>query len=293
MRALYAARLGYTPQAPPAVLQAAFDKGHELEESILAKVHNDYHWTLDGFQQPVEMHVGTNEAGQELYLVGHVDCVGQPPGGPHYMPVDAKAFAQSTMDNFNRHGIGSFPHYSWQGCSYAVCLGIEKFALALFNKDTEELEIRVFDTNELGIGYDTIQNRIFQVELYAQQQLDVTAIECPGDFGCKFAYLHDVKENGEIPDEIIALARNYHTVNEKIKAYEGVKKILAGQVIEGLPYTDDLRTFRGDGLTVTVKSNGGRLDQQKIRALLTEAELDIQEYWVEGEGVHIVVKEKP
>lgn len=292
MRALYASRLGYVSQDPPAVLQKAFDAGHQLEPIILDRLHDDLGWQLDGFQQPLEMHVGTNAAGQQLYLTGHVDCVGSVPGGSHYIPVDAKAFAQSTWDRFFSSSLNAFPHYSWQLSAYAVMLGLEDFAFAVYNKATEELRIRQGNINETGIGYDAIQSRIFQVELFWQQQMDLSTIECPSDYGCRFSYLHDVQVTDQIPDDLQQLVANYNAAKIKEQAFKKIKETIATQITPNLPYTDDLRTFTGQGLTVTVVSNSKRLDTQKIKELLTEAGVDIEEFYNPGEGVHIVVKEK-
>lgn len=290
-RRLWAARSQLGAQSPPESLQKTFDKGHELEGMILDKLAREFQWVLTDYQKEVSLHVGTNHEGRELYVLGHVDALGTGPGGGHFMPVDAKSFAQSTMDNFLANGIRSFPHYSWQQSAYAVGLGVERFCLPLYNKETGELTVKVYDT--LPHSYEDIQDRIFQVEQYMEDRTEMSSIPCTGDWGCPYSYLHDTKPVDIIPDAAFPLINNYLLAKKKIDTYKTVQKVLAIQLQSLLPYTEDLRTFSSPSASVSIVNNPKRMDTQKVKELLTAAGEDLDEYYVPGEGVHIVVKEKP
>ncbi len=285
LRALWAARTGHTPSSPPKTLQAAFDKGHELEPVIL-KLLEDEGWTLTDPQKEIVFHVGTNGHSQQLYVVGHVDSLGTPPGGRHHIPVDAKSFAQSTLDDFLGNGIESFPHYSWQQSAYAVGLGVDSFCLPLYNKDTGELTIKVYDS--LPHSYEDIQSRIFQVEEFTEMPT-----ECDNRWGCPFSYLHDTPEAATLTPQQQKMATTALQIKRRQDILDKARKAILTGLQDDLTYTDTRRTFTGDGVTVSIVKNPKRFDQQKAKEVLTDKGEDINDYYVDGNGESIRVKEKP
>lgn len=286
-RRLLAARLGFDPKPPPAKLQAAYDEGHRLEPIILKRLEDDYHWVLEQHQAEMQLHLGTGPDGRELYIVGHVDCLGTPPGGKHWMPVDAKAFAQSTLQDFLAAGLLAFPHYAWQQSCYCEGFHTENFCLPLYNKDTDTMRVKVYDTHPYS--YEDIQERVYHIEGLVKFA-DVINVPCSADWGCPYDYLHDRKPVDTLPDELAQLVRNYLTVKHKLDAYTKARSVLAELIQKGLP--QDGTTFRGEDATVSLVNNSKRIDTQKVKELLVEAGLDPDDYYTPGEGQHIVVKEK-
>jgi hypothetical protein len=252
-------------------------------------MRDQYGWILGSPQKELTLHVGWNEQEQSLILRGHVDAMGIPPFNTKAIPVDAKAFSSSTMARFLAEGIDRFPHYSYQQSGYALAAGTESFCLALYNKDTDELTIKVYDS--LPITYEDIQSKIFQVEALVAGG-DPTDAPCSSDWGCPYSYLHDAKAVDSIPDESIPLLENYLTAKKKVDTYKKVMEVLKGQIIPTIPYDDELRTFTSPICTITVKDNPKRMNTQKVKELLTEAGLDIDEFYTPGEGVQMVIKEK-
>jgi hypothetical protein len=290
IRRLVAARLGYDAKPPPARLQQAFDEGHELEPIILETLVEDYGWQLEQPQAEMSLHLGTGPDGRELYIDGHVDALGTQPGGSHWMPVDAKAFAQSTMDDFLASGLLAYPHYAWQQSAYCEGFGSDPFCLPLWNKATQQLTVKVYDTHPYT--YDDIQERIYDIEERATAPEALTDIECPGSWGCPYDYLHDARPVDRLPDELASVLSSYLLARRKAATYATAQKVLAGVIQKGLP-EDGTSTFEGEGATVSLVNNGKRINTQKVKELLTEAGLDPDDYYTPGEGKHITVKEKP
>jgi hypothetical protein len=288
IRRMVAARRGFDPKPPPAKLQAAFDEGHALEPVIL-NLLAERGWDLKNPQAEVEFGVGTNPQGQRLIVRGHVDAMGRPPTGGMWMPVDAKAFAQSTYDNFFATGINAFPHYSWQQSVYAHATYSRSFCLPIFNKDDGQLNVKVFHTIPHSIR--DIKDRIDTIENLATSQADFSSITCPASWGCPYDYLHDHKPVETLPNELTQLVKNYIAVKRRIEAYSKARSVLADLIQSGLPQ-DGGTTFRGEDAIVSLVSNSKRIDTQKVKELLVEAGLDPDEYYTPGQGQHIVVKEK-
>lgn len=292
LRRLLASRLGMDATPPPESLQKVFDEGHVLEPVILQKLV-ELGWVLEpgSAQKEMNLHLGNNGT-QELYLSGHIDALGTPPGGKHYVPIDAKAFAQSTMDNFLGNGIEAFPHYAWQMSAYCEGFGTNGFAMPLYNKATKELTVREFPSHPYS--YEDIQNRIYTIEEYAADHVSVMSLPCPQDWGCPYAYLHEGRSVDAIPDAATPLLDSYLLAKRKRDTYAKAVDALAGSILKVLPYTDDLRSFSRAGITISVQSAGRRMNTQKVKELLVQAGLDVDEYYTESDPskVHIVVKEK-
>jgi hypothetical protein len=290
LRALWAARSNFTPKPPPPALQKVFDEGHFLEPTILALLVSRG-WKIWAPQKEVTLHVGTIASGQQLYVIGHVDALGQRPTDPTFMPVDAKAFSQSTMDSFLGNGIASFPHYAWQQSVYAIALGREQFCLPLFNKETEELTIKVYDS--LPYNYEDIQDRVFMVEGLYESTTDPTTIDCPGSWGCPFHYLHDAASVDSLSAEQQQMALTHLALKRKIDTLSTARSTIGSALQSSLNYSDGLRTFNGEGVQVTVVSNPKRFNQQKAKEVLTQKGEDVNDYYIESDGESIRVKEKP
>jgi hypothetical protein len=270
-----------------------FDEGHELEPSILYDLVKNYGWNITegSQQQELTMHIGENHEGKQLFIVGHVDAIGRPPGGNHDMPIDAKAFSQSTVDKFQGEGIQAFPHYVYQQSFYACAYGVGYFAMPIWNKDKGRMEdVKVY--GKPVIPYDDLADRVYHVEYLMEHNTDMEAIQCTNDWGCPFDYLHDTKPSDALSDDQLGTANAYLAVSEKIKALEATKKVLAEQMLSTLTYDDDLRTFTGPGVEVSVVNKPKRLNTQAVKELLTAADVPLDDYYTPGEGVSVRITAK-
>jgi hypothetical protein len=291
LRALCAARLSYNPQPPPPALQKAYDEGHKYEPIALAKLQQEHGWRLEGNseQHEVILNLGIT-GGRRIDIVGHVDALGRPPGAPNFMPIDVKSFSQTSVDDFLGNSL--FPHgYDWQQSVYALALGRDNFCLPLYNKDTGELTVKIYDT--LPHTYEEIADRIAKIELFCASTPElVSSVECPSSWGCPYSYLHDAKPVAPIPVPALDLIPAYQIAKRKVDAFTEAKKILSDKILSNLPYDDYLRIFTGQGLILSVVNNSRRMNVQKIRELLVEAGLDPDDYYTPGEGVQLRLKEK-
>lgn len=290
-RRLVAARMNFQPAPIPANLQKAFDEGNAKEEIILATMEmSDPPWQLWDKQGLVELHVGTNHEGKELYVVGHYDALGQRFDDNHSMPVDVKAFAPSTIAKWKDQGFAGFPYYAFQQSVYAIGTGSTQFAMPIYNKETGELDIEVHDT--IPVDYEQIQEKVFQVEEAIENSLAVANIPCTDEYGCPYFYLHDAKDLSVIPDEALDAVTAYTNVKKKIDMYEKVRSVLRDQLLELLPYDDQHKTFSNHDMSITVAKNPRRLDMDAIKELLKAADVDIKDYYLEGSGVNLRIKMK-
>jgi hypothetical protein len=219
-----------------------------------------------------------------------VDSLGTPPGGTHYMPVDAKAFAQSTMDEFLSSGILAYPHYAWQQSAYCEGFSCNKFCLPLWNRDTSQLTVKVYDTHPFS--YEEIQDRIFDIEDLASKATPIGDIPCPASWGCPYDYLHDVKGVDTLPEAAESLLVGYLIARKKIETYQKAREVIGDLILKALPEDQATSTYQGIRATVSLVKNAKRIDTQKVKELLVEAGLNPDDYYVPGVGKHIVVKEK-
>lgn len=293
-RRLLAARQGLAPVPPPAALQKAFDEGHELEASILYDLVKTYGWEIKEGSQQAEcsISIGWNEDGYELVVVGHVDALGRPYGAyEKWMPIDAKAFAQSTFDQFQANGIRSFPHYYYQQNAYAVGFDATQYCLPLWNKDKKQMgAVRVFDVDP-DEAYELICGKVWEIENLVKDRIPVTNVDCPGTWGCPYPYLHDSKPVDQLSPDLIDRVEAYTALKRKIDALTTARKAIGDALLSDLQGEGDASTFVGGGFTVSLVNNPKRLNTQKVKELLTEAGLPLEDYYTPGEGVSMRIKE--
>lgn len=292
-RALYAARMRENPMSPPPALQRVFDQGHELEAGILYALAKDEGWVIDpdSEQRTLEISI-TETGGREVVVRGHVDAVGFNPLADDQtpMPIDAKAFSQSTLDKFLTEGINAFPHYAWQMSFYALAMDTESFCMPLWNKDENNLTVKVF--HSLPYDQNDIFHRIAEIEVLAAEsdRIPYDAVDCLGTWGCPFRYLHDEKEVGTLDERLAQQVEKYWALSNEIKTLETRKKDLAKLLIEILNKDDDLRHFKNAIYSVNLVSNPKRLNIKAIKELIVDAGLDINDYYTPGEGLSLRVK---
>lgn len=284
LRKLYFARMGFDGKAPTDNMQAIFSKGHELEPIILQRLIDEQGWQLREYQGTIEFQVYKN-----VYVTGHYDAEGMHPvwTNGEWIPVDAKSFAQSTMDSWMAGGIDAFPHYAWQQSAYAIGMGVDRFCLPLLNKDTNELHVVI----EKKLPY-TKADFLLRLSYIEDHVAKNEQPDCDNSYPCPFYYLHDAKATDSLDESQEKMAQSYANLSDKIKLLDIARKAISSKLLKDIPYTDDLRTFTSPSFEVTVVANPKRLNTQAIKELLKQAEVDIDEYYTPGEGVSIRIKAK-
>lgn len=206
-KALAALRMGNSPVAPPAGLQKAFDEGNAAEDKIIELYEKYTARTVRARQQALEIRVSDT-----CVIRGHID------GLADTTLVEAKAFAESTLDDWNRKGWDGFPHYKIQTGLYWAGVGAESLDMVIGLKNyqgvVETIEIFHYDTPPTS-SQDAI-NKVLEIErIAASGELPK---ECDEKWwGCPVWYLHEKPEIEEVEDEELKI---------HIRMYAGAKRSL-------------------------------------------------------------------
>lgn len=199
---LVALRQGYEPAPTPPKMQVTFDKGHESEELVHARM------PLIARQSEAVLVVTS-----KINVVGHVDGVSD--------TVDeVKSQSQDEWDKFERTGWGDGPlwaRYEWQFSCYMLAFGLP-LRLIRFNRATEEIKTQVYF--EPWYSLAEVRSRVLKIE--SQAAGGVLPVACdPLSYPCPVYYLHDDAAEFEYGDEAVdVLARQY----KNAKAVEKIAK---------------------------------------------------------------------
>jgi hypothetical protein len=276
LKRLWASRMQYAPKPPPANMQKVFDEGTELEPIILKKVHDEYDIKLYDHQKEIKFYVG-DSVDKPVFIVGHIDACDH-----NNVPIDAKAFSQSTWDKFYSQGIEAFPYYLWQGWAYAYGMNAPGFRLAIYNKDTEELRIETYYLPDNPL--DQFKLRIASVE----NLLGFDPPSCDNSYPCPFYYLHDAIDKAELPLNAQILLTVYNKLTLKLKSLGDSRKEVSDKLLDELSSRGS--SFSHSDYTVSIVDNPKRLDTKAVLKLLEEAEVDSEEFYTPGKGQHIQVR---
>lgn len=293
IRMLWAARDGMEPRPFPAAIQAAMDKGTELEPIILEKLYTDHDFTFayGGQQFQVELDVGTWN-GIRCVVRGKMDERGHQASNPLYgdLPIDVKAFGQRLVDEYRTKGLNALPHYAWQQSVYGHGSGTTHFLMPIYNKDTEEIEEWSLTPIPVPYSFEAIRNRIMTVEeAVADSKMPE---ECPADYGCQYYYLHDEKLVDSLPEGAELMLRARINLDNKISGFSKARDTLNEAIRAKLP-KDVLYHLDVDGIgqySITVIANPDKFNTAAAKALLTEANVDWQndpDFIIPGEGVQL------
>lgn len=231
-RALIAARMGMTPAAPPAWLQAKFDEGHKWEPVIMGALEQVHELRIVGQQETVEIPVG------EFALIrGHIDGRAAP---THL--VEAKALGKSLFDEWWSKGVRQFfdshPGYRDQLTLYMSALGLPALYVVLDKERSTEQDpvLTVTEVAEPPGDLDEIKARVLQIELAGRKGALPKECIAPS-FPCPFYYLpsHDAKEaKPDDTDEFAVLAQEAVEAREDKKRAEERAKSANAQLLEYL-----------------------------------------------------------
>lgn len=292
LRMLWAARSNMPARPFPKVIQAAMDKGTEMEAHILNVLYEDFNFTYgyQGQQFQVELPLGTFN-GYRILVRGAVDEIGHPVDRPPARPIDVKHFGQSLVDEYRTKGILGIPRYAWQQSAYAHGFNSPEFYMPIYNKDTAKIE--PWSVNPIPAPYtiEQIRDRVMTVE-EAFQDNEMPA-ECPAEYGCQYYYLHDEKTVGDLPEDARVLLIARINLDKKLAIFSGAREKLNEAIREKLPQDVAFHLTMDDGTySVTVIANPDKFNTKAAKEVLTAAQVDWQndpEFIVPGVGTQLRV----
>lgn len=249
---LLAYRLGVSAtNATPEWLQERFDEGHAYENTILERARQRGFSNIYNFQDRTVQNIGTGAR-----LVGHIDAMGvgafipdtidgvENTGMRAWKPkgaviIDAKAFAQSTWDNWRRGQFSAFPYYGWSMSAYTKNYGDIPIVMAIGLKDREAYEqtgecvlkdFRLDLFTKPPVPFGKIMAKILKVENLAKQGMAGLPEGCDNPtFPCPFFSMPFHTKGGkglEIVDGQITggLEKLAELANARHEAYEAGKR---------------------------------------------------------------------
>lgn len=227
---MVAPHLGYTPIAPPEVIQRAFDEGHRLEPIVIdmllargweIRTRQDELNSVGDYQIECELEVISGVA----KVVGHLD------GDSLVGVVEVKSMAHEAWLQFRKHEWdtpGLIQKYKWQASAYMLATGL-RHQMVAYDKQTGELHI--VGTDEPFYSISDIANKLQAAEHY------ITAGELPddcNDFPCSYFYLHPAKEVVGVAtadEELESILSAWLTADKAEKAYKKEKDALREQIL--------------------------------------------------------------
>jgi hypothetical protein len=293
-RALWAARNSYEPKSPPDHMQTIFDRGHEIEDLVLDQLVADG-WTIYDRQREVIIPVDI-PSDIPIFIVGHIDALGIPPVGvssdpeanlfPHV--VEVKGFGPDYYAKYLREGINGFPRYSVQAGAYCIGIPCGDLAFVVYEKETEAIHVS-FHENKIPEWH--LSAIVLAVEEMTRKNEIPT---CTNDYPCPYYYLHDPKEMPMPLDPLAStLVQSIVNIDEQAKLLKSARDICMNQLkdainwVEGQPLSYD-----SESGVVNVSMNPVGWDNKKIAQLLTDAELDADDYRTKSSGWHLRIVPK-
>lgn len=262
-RALIAARMGMTPAAPPAWLQAKFDEGHYWEPVMLNALERVHELRIVGQQETVEVPVG------EFALIrGHIDGRATP---THL--VEAKALGKSLCDEWAKGPQQFFAKhtgYRDQLTLYMEALGLPAYYVVLDKEHSTEQDpvLSIAEIEEPPGDLDDIVARVLQIELAGRK--GALPKECVNPtFICPFYYLpgHNGKEaKPDGTDEFAILAQEAVEAREDKKRAEERAKSANAQLLEYLQAQGEDKVEGAGYVANRVSSKSTSFDREQMKA---------------------------
>jgi len=276
-KALVAMRDGMTPESKPEWFKEVLDEGTRMEDTIRKLWVEDYAETVKDDQREVKLWVMENDAGQDVYIVGHIDGITDvTDGGERVVTLwEAKKFRDSTWEKFKRQGVECNPNYPMQVSSYMHALSDEYDQdVGLFfvgghykpgdsDAGLEESieEVYTHGYPDPPINRLAIRKHIAGLEKLMAEAAGVSDVPCcdPLQYPCGFYFLHEdteiveVKVTGEqeaIINQINSKTAEKSAATKVLKLIDEEIKRLKGQL--GFELGTDIST-RIDGVLYHVK----------------------------------------
>lgn len=280
IRALVAARQGYTPVSPDEKSLRVMGEGVLHEDHILASLERSKGWEVGRRQEELELRIGTR-----LVVRCHPDGVatgGALEAGGRV--IEVKAMGRDVYTRWLKEGWGGFRRYAWQ-------MSIEMFVtgrlgiFAVKNRDTGEITVEMVDDPPVGLA--EIKARVVKAEAAAARG-ELPACD-PVSWLCSYRYLHEeTGGNGDaaraVEDvEVDALAGSYDVARARATQAEAMQKEARARLIEALGERDKVHTTAWKVSRSTQKRS--RLDKDKAAA----DGVDLSAYEVASETVTLRV----
>ncbi len=232
-RALLASRRDLSPVPNTAIQQRAYDEGIAAEPIIIESLKSKL--TIVQEQREVTLHIADN-----IFVIGHVDGLVAnfnpnpvTASSPVYplLPLEVKAFAQSTYDTWIRSKLSAFPSYAWQISCYCAALHVTHALFAIHNKATSKTKLFL-----LRAPYtpDQINSRILAIESLIPNQDSWPPCERTG-FLCPYPYLHESTPVEPVSDpHLDSLLEAYHRAQLGKAAIETLLKDSRQEILDYL-----------------------------------------------------------
>jgi len=291
-RALYAARKQLDPKPPPEAFSnpegtGYFDRGHDAEDLVIDKLV-DAGWTVYDRQGEYDLPVLEPKlmTDNRVIVRCYIDGKGTRPESEFEHLVEIKNFGPDNWAKWQAGSFAAFPLYAMQ---FSVCLfaaDCRDGAFVVRNNETGELSITIVETAPRELW--EIETRVLQVEELHNMNADLMGIECNLNYPCPYYYIHDAQDILDLTPVQIQLARVYHSAGKEIKRLETVRDNISKKLKDELPGPKYAR----EGVSITRNDGQKRVDVAAVRKVFKEAEIDIEEFTVQGDPyLRITVKE--
>lgn len=227
IKALTAARLGYTPIAPNEKSERVMNEGNIHEPHILSSLEREHGWVIGRRQDELELPVGTG-----IIIRCHPDGVITTSERADHLGrvVEAKAMGKDVFAKWLKHGWESNRRYAYQMSIEMHCLNMPG-VFAVKNRDNGEIHTTFVDQAPFSLA--EVKARVAKVEAAAREAV---LPQCdPQSWLCDFFYLHDqpvegggegggggdeVVENDEAVDALAALLFKARLEKKQAEAME-------------------------------------------------------------------------
>lgn len=303
-RKLWAARSGYPAAKTPQKMQEAYDRGHEAEPILLAKLE-ERGWQLRDRQGEVLFQVTEMPSGLLISVIGHWDAEARYPipgqlanptheeGWSEWHPCDVKNFGPSFVSTYKSHDLNKWPHYQWQQSIYVMGHPTAKaYLMPIWDYEHEEWLQASLYPKFPDFNLHALENRLMGVELqFLQSEMPDCILEYPCPY---FNTLHDAKEQSELPEAAKVFITARQNADAKIKLWQSAKDTMTEEILKVL--NDDTGVFsaKWENHTISVQANSDKFNTNHAKSLLKEAgfDLDADAFQIKGVGVKLVITTK-
>lgn len=272
MRALAAARMGYTPTPPPEKLAKTFEAGHRAEDDCVEHLRS-LGWNIYSQQRPCRMLMETSRGG--VAIVGHIDGIGESPGAEEPVILEIKSQGASTWAASRDNEL--WDRYRWQASVYMHALRMPLTWVRWHRDNTAGQSPRIeFETlREPPYTMEQIRERLDAVEEAASRAQLPT--ECSRQFGCAFYYLHEEPGDEVPPARIFGLsdlAAAYWRAQQEEAAARRAKEVARQKLVDFLAERHVQHAIDGRFAVRLVTKERSQINQDR----LAEDGIDLSRY---------------
>lgn len=323
IKALAAARQGYSPMPEPPRMEQIFQAGNEAEDRTVTKLR-EAAWLLWGQQRVITLPVTKLSSGHEVVVRGHIDGFIAPQGeGPRAL-ADIEESIEYARKLLREEGSYSLGEYMSKG-DYSVCeiksqgaRTWEEFALSGFegglfaekyrwqasvyyhgtnrpvrfvrvNRETDEVVVHDDMPEDWYYTLEDILARVQEVEVYAA--MGTLPEECnPAMFPCSYLYLHEPEAesplSGDEAAELELLSIEYGELYRIAADAKARMDEIRTQAQGSLSLLGVKKVHLPNGARVTLVDRTTRtLDKKAVKA----AGIDLTDYYTETASQYALI----